>query len=345
MPTRLAFGAKLVVALMAIAWSAYPALAEIGQGQAVSPPAYGYLAWTFGALTAAYALYSWLSKRQSMQWAVAIGVTLTTITANQALGLDLNALAVEFLALAVGKAIVARFYRGTRMHTFLYVTAGAQAVIAAAIPVGPDWLHAVILITAGAMSAFMAVDGKRPEWLYLAGAFFTYGWYWLLKIVIPPPPNPGPSTLELIFSPLPVAYVAAAVVLQRAGTVLRWRTPLYAWAVAVAVAVSYLGVAQGERTILGVALLAYAAVIYLATALEDEPGGVPVASLTGAIGLFSLLTAGSAAAPWYPLTFSLVAWAVYAAGFLWRRAERLEVERRQSEETAETGESGGGRGT
>src|SRR5213080_456001 len=44
------------VALMAIAWSAYPALAEIGQGQAVSPPAYGYLAWTFGALTAAYAL-------------------------------------------------------------------------------------------------------------------------------------------------------------------------------------------------------------------------------------------------------------------------------------------------
>ena len=310
------------VALIAIAWSAYPALAEIGQGQAVSPPAFGYLAWTFGALTAAYTLYSWLSKRQSMQWAVAIGVTLTTITANQALGLDLNALAVEFLALAVGKAIVARFYRGTRMHTFLYVTAGVQAVIAAAIPVEPDWLHAVILMTAGAMSTFMAVDGKRPEWLYLAGAFFTYGWYWLLKIVIPPPPNPGPSTLELIFSPLPVVYVAAAVVVQRAGTVLRWRTPLYVWAAAVAVAVGYLGVAQDERTILGVALLAYAAGIYLATALEQEPGGVPVASLTGAIGLFSLLTAGSAAALWYPLTFTLVAWAVYAAGFLWRRAER-----------------------
>src|SRR5205807_5274141 len=163
----------------------------------------------------AYTLYSWLSKRQSMQWAVAIGVTLTTITANQALGLDLNALAVEFLALAVGKAIVARFYRGTRMHTFLYVTAGVQAVIAAAIPVEPDSLHAVILITAGAMSTFMAVDGERPEWLYLAGAFFTYRWYWLLKIVIPPPPNPGPSTLELIFSPLPVVYVAAAVVVQR----------------------------------------------------------------------------------------------------------------------------------
>src|SRR5438876_11571754 len=178
---------------------------RMGLGQAVSPPAYGYLAWTFGALTAAYALYSWLSKRQSMQWAVAIGVTLTTITANQALGLDLNALAVEFLALAVGKAIVARVYRGTRMHTFLYVAAGLQAVIAAAIPVDPDWLRTVILITAGVMSTFMAVDGKRPEWLYLAGAFFTYGWYWLLKIVIPPPPNPGPSTLELIFSPLPVA--------------------------------------------------------------------------------------------------------------------------------------------
>src|SRR5256884_5543208 len=147
------------VALIAIAWSAYPALVEIGEGQAVSPSAYGYLAWTLGSLTAAYTLYSWLSKRQSMQWAVAIGVTLTTITANQALGLDLNALAVEFLALAVGKAIVARFYRGTPMHTFLYVTAGLQAVIAAAIPVEPDWLHAVILMTAGAMSTFMAVGG------------------------------------------------------------------------------------------------------------------------------------------------------------------------------------------
>src|SRR5438067_3706486 len=213
------------------------------------------------------------------------------------------------------------------MHTFLYVTAAVQAVIAAAIPVEPDWLHAVILSTAGAMSAFMAVDGKRPKWLYLAGAFFTYGWYWLLRIVIPPPPNPGPSTLELIFSPLPVVYLAAAVIMQRAGTVLRWRTPLYAWAAAVAVAVSYLGVAQGERTILGVALLAYAAGIYLATALEDEPGGVPVASLTGAIGLFSLLTAGSVAALWYPLTFTLVAWAVYAAGLLWRRAERVAWKR------------------
>jgi hypothetical protein len=271
---------------------------------------------------AAYAFYSWLSKRQWMQWTVAIGVTLTTITANQALGLDLNALAVEFLALAVGKAIVARFYRGTRMHTFLYVTAAVQAVIAAAIPVGPDWLHAVILITAGAMSVFMAVDSKRPEWLYLGGAFFTYGWYWLLKVVIPPPPNPGPSTLELMFSPLPVVFAAVAVVQHRVGTVLRWRIPLYAWAATVAVGVVYLGLAQGEQTILGVALLAYAVAIYVATALEDEPYGAPAASATGAIGIFSLLMAGSADAQWYPLTFTLVAWAIYAAGFVWRSGKR-----------------------
>jgi hypothetical protein len=310
------------VALMAIGWSAYPALAEIGAAQAVSPTAYGYLAWTFGALTAADAIYSWLSKRQWMQWTVAIGVTLTTISANQALGLDLNALAVEFLALAVGKAIVARFYRGASMHTFLYVTAAVQAVIAAAIPVEPDWLHAVILITAGAMGAFMAVDSKRPEWLYLGGAFFTYGWYWLLKVVVPPPPNPGPSTLELMFSPLPVLYAAVAVVLHRSGTVLKWRFPLYAWAGAVAAGVVYLGVAQGEQTILGVALLAYAVGTYVATALEDEPYGVPAATATGAIGLFSLLMGGSPAWQWYPLTFTLVAWAVYAAGFVWKDAER-----------------------
>jgi hypothetical protein len=309
------------VALMAIAWSVWLALGEIGVASS-SQAAFGHVAWTLGALTAAYALYSWLSKRQSMQWTVAIGVTLTTITANQALGLSESALAFEFLGLAIGKAIVARFYRGTGMHSFLYVTAAVQAVIAAVIPVEQDVLHALILIPAAAMGVFMAVDSERPEWLYLAGAFFTYGWYWLLKVVIPLPPNPGPSTLELIFSPLPVIYTAVAVGLHRAGTARRWRTPLYAWAGAVALAVGYLGLQHDERMILGVALLAYAAAIYLATALEDEPYGVPAASVAGAAGIFSLLLAGSAAVQWYPLTFTLVAWAVYAAGFVWRGSPR-----------------------
>ena len=309
------------VALIAIGWSAVPALSEIGQGQAVSQPSYWYLAWTFGVLTAAYVLYSWLSRRQSMQWTVAIGVTLTTITANQALGLSQSALAIEFLALAIAKAIVARFYRGTRMHTFFYVTATAQAVIAAAIPLDQDALHALILIPAGAMGIFMAVDSERPEWLYLAGGFFTYGWYWLMKVVIPPPPNPGPSTLELIFSPLPIVYAAIALGLHRFGTGRQWRVPFYAWAGAVALGVAYLGVDQGERTILGFALLAYAAGIYVAITLEDVPYGVPAASLTGAIGLFSLLMAGSAAAHWYPLTFALFAWMIYTT-LLWAGTNR-----------------------
>jgi hypothetical protein len=310
------------VALIAIGWSAVPALSEIGHGQAVSEPSYWYLAWTFGALTTAYVLYSWLSRRQSMQWTVAIGVTLTTITANQALGLSQNALAVEFLALAIGKAIVARFYRGTRMHTFFYATATAQAVIAAAIPLDQDVLHVLILIPAGAMGVFMAVDSERPEWLYLAGGFFTYGWYWLMKVAIPPPSNPGPSTLELIFSPLPIVYTAITVALHRFGSDRRWRVPFYAWAGAVALGVAYLGVDQGERTIFGFALLAYAAGIYVATALEDAPYGVPAASLTGAIGVFSVLTAGSAAAHWYPLTFTLFAWTIYAATLLWTGTTR-----------------------
>jgi hypothetical protein len=257
-----------------------------------------------------------------MQWTVAIGVTLTTITANQALGLSQNALAVEFLALAIAKAIVARFYRGTRMHTFFYATATAQAVIAAAIPLDQDVLHALILIPAGAMGVFMAVDSERPGWLYLAGGFFTYGWYWLMKVAIPPPPNPGPSTLELIFGPLPIVYTAIAVALHRFGSDRRWRVPCYAWAGAVALGVAYLGVDQGERTIFGFALLAYAAGIYVATALEDVPYGAPAATLTGAIGVFSVLTAGSAAAHWYPLTFTLFAWTIYAATLLWTGTTR-----------------------
>jgi len=310
------------VALMAIAWSAYPALAEIGASQPVSQTAYAHLGWTFGALTAAYALYSWLSKRQWMQWTVAIGVTLTTITANQALGLSLSALAVEFLVLAVGKAIVARFYRGTTMHTFLYVTAAVQAVIAAAIPVEADWLRVVILMGGGAMGTLMAVDGDRPEWLYLAGGFFTYGWYWLNKVVLPAPPNPGPSTLEMIFSLLPVIYATVAVVLHRSGTGRRWRMPLYAWAGLVAVGVVYLGVDQGEKTVLGLALLAYAVGIYVATALEGARYGVPGATLVGASGCLSLLMAGSATARMYPIAVGLFAWAIYTANFLWTGPER-----------------------
>lgn len=313
------------VALIAIAWSAVPAASELADGQAVSQQSFWYLASTFGALTAIYAIYSWLSRRQSMQWTVAIGVTLTTITANQALALNSSALAVEFLVLAIGKAIVARFYRG-RMHTFFYATAAVQAIIAGAIPVEQEWLHAVILIAAAGMAVFMAIDASTPDWLYLAGAFFSYGWYWLLKVVIPPPPNPGPSTLVLIFSPLPVIYAAAAVALHR-STALRWRTPLYAWAAVVALGVFVLGINQGELTILGLALLAYAVAIYVATCLEQYPYGVPTASLTAALGALSLLQAGGAQPHWYPLVFVLLSWGLYLPAFLfshgeWRRMHR-----------------------
>src|SRR5260370_19674119 len=164
------------------------------------------------------------------------------------------------------------------------------------------------------MSTFMAVDSKRPGWLYLAGAFFTCGWSWLLKVVIPPPPNPGPSTLELIFSPLPAVYAAVAVVVHRFGSGRRWRLPLYAWSGAVALGVVYLGVEQGERTILGVALLAYAAAIYVATAVEDEPYHVPAARLTRVIALFSLLMAHAPAAPRAPVSLTPVARGVLPAG-------------------------------
>ncbi|TMD37975.1 MAG: hypothetical protein E6I88_14855, partial [Chloroflexi bacterium] len=196
------------------AWRAYPAINELINNQAVSQQSYGYLAATFAALTVAYGIYSLLSKRVWMQWTVAIGVTLTTITINQALNLSMSALAVELLVLAIGKALAARFYRGTRMHTFLYVTAAVQAVIAGAIPVEQDWLRPVILLAAGLMGTFMAVDSDTPEWLYLATGFYTYGWYWLLKVVVPPPPNPGPSTLVLMFSPLPVIYTGVALMLR-----------------------------------------------------------------------------------------------------------------------------------
>jgi hypothetical protein len=180
------------------------------------------------------------------------------------------------------------------------------------------------LITAAAMGVFMAVDGKRPEWLYLAGAFFTYGWYWLLKVIIPPLPNPGPSTLVLLFSPLPVIYVAIAVALRRAVADRSWRLPIYAWAGGAALGVIALGLDQEETTILGLALLAYAAAIYVATALERVHYGVPVATIGAAAGLVRLMQGASAAPHWYPLAFTMLAWVIYAATFLWTGADRSD---------------------
>jgi hypothetical protein len=310
------------VALIALAWASVPLLRSASVG--IPPQPFWYLGTTLGVVTVGYALYCWLSGQRAMQWTVAIGVTLTTITLNQALALPASALAIEFLVLAIGKAAVARFYRGSRMHTFFYVTAAVQAVIAAAIPIEQEWLRAVILLAAAAMGVFMAVDGRRPEWLYLAGAFFTYGWYWLLKVVIPPLPNPGPSTLVLLFSPLPVLYAAIAVALRRAVADRCWRLPIYAWAGAVAVGVVGLGLDQEETTLLGLALLAYAAAIYVATALERVRYGVPVATIAAAAGLIRLLQGASAAPHWYPLLFTMLAWAIYSATFLWSGADRSQ---------------------
>jgi len=311
------------VALIAIAWASVPLLRTTDFTQ-VPQQAYWYLGTTLGAVTVAYALYCWLSGQRAMQWTVAIGVTLTTITLNQALALPAGALAVELLVLAIGKAVVARFYRGSRMHTFFYVTAAVQAVIAGALPIEQEWLRAVILIAAAGMGVFMAVDGKRPDWLYLAAAFFTYGWYWLLKVVIPPLPNPGPSTLVLLFSPLPIVYAAIGITLRRAVADRRWRLPLYAWAGAVALAVVALGIEQQETTIVGFALLGYAVAIYVATALERVRYGVPAATISAAIGLLKLLQSASAAPHWYPLAFTMLAWVIYAATFVWSDSDRAD---------------------
>jgi hypothetical protein len=309
------------VALISIAWASVPLLrgsALVG----IPPQPYWYLGLTLGAVTLAYALYCWLSGQRAMQWTVGIGVTLTTITLNQALALPASALAIELLVLAIGKAVVARFYRGSRMHTFFYVTAAVQAVIAAAIPIEQEWLRAIILIAAAGMGVFMAVDGKRPEWLYLAGAFFTYGWYWLLKVVIPPLPNPGPSTLVLLFSPLPVLYTATAIAVRRVVADRCWRLPIYAWAGAVAVGVVGLGLDQQETTLLGLALVAYAAAIYVAGALERVDYGVPVATVCATVGVLRLLQGASAAPHWYPLAFTILAWGIYSATFVWTGADR-----------------------
>jgi hypothetical protein len=311
------------VALIAIAWGSVPLLRSTDL-MAIPPHSYWYLGTTLGALTVAYVVYCWLSGQRAMQWTVAIGITLTTITLNQALALPARALAIEFLVLAIGKTVVARFYRGSRMHTFFYVTAAVQAVIAGAIPIQEEWLRASILITAAAMAVVMAVDGKRPEWLYLAGAFFTYGWYWLLKVVIPPLPNEGPNTLVLLFSPLPVLYVATAVALRRVVANRSWRLPIYAWAGAVAAGVVGLGLDEQETTILGLALLAYAVAVYVATALERVRYGVPGATVAAAVGLIKVLQGASAAPHWYPLAFTMLAWGIYAATFAWTAPDRSD---------------------
>jgi hypothetical protein len=146
----------------------------------------------------------------------------------------------------------------------------------------------------------------------------------LLKVIIPQLPNPGPSTLVLLFSPLPVLYTAIAVVLRSIVADRCWRLPIYAWAGAVAFGVIGLGLEEAETTVLGFALLAYAVAIYLAYALERVHYGVPVASISAAVGVLKLLQGASAAPHWYPLAFTMLAWVIFAATFLWTSADRSE---------------------
>jgi hypothetical protein len=84
---------------------------------------------------------------------------------------------------------------------------------------------------------------------------------------------------------------------------------------------------QNDLTILGFALLAYAAAIYLATALEKFAYGVPTAGLVAAFGLLDLLQAASADPHWYPLTFTLLAWGLYLATFLFDASEWARMHR------------------
>ncbi|HET7771928.1 MAG TPA: hypothetical protein VFN74_24350, partial [Chloroflexota bacterium] len=289
-------------AALALGWTALGTLEGLLGG---SPDAAGRWAMTLtlGGLAAGYAAYGWLAARWWVTPLVAALTSLTVLAATAALetewwvpSLSLLALAWAYAALAerlpVGPAQWAR--------TALRALAALQAAVCAIVPATPDALQTAIVLAAAALGVFLAwstsrVDtgaGVKPRggqwWLSYAAALFSLGWYWLVKLIVPPPERPTFLGLLTAYAPLPVllAGVALAVSRRRGRT---WALPVYVVAAANAAWIVVGLAAERDGVVPGWTYLVYAVVVYAVAWLEPFPAGAPALAALATAGAASLL--------------------------------------------------------
>lgn len=313
-------------AILAIGWSLVSAVSEWSdQSLSGSRPSF-QLPVTLGLVTASYAFYVWRSRRAWMGWTIWAGVSFTLLAINDPLGFPLRAYVIELVGLSWAYALGARWVAIPPVRGFVLAGAAAQAAIPCLLASSPDWVQAVALLGATGVGIYLAVETRQPLWLLLAEGVFAVDWFWLAKVSLPPPPRPTADTLVLTYSPLPAVYgvLGLGLTLSRRR---EWARPLQVAAAGLAAAVVFAAVGFSDYTLAGRALIVFAALAYVISALERWWSGILVALLAAAGAIVFLMVGASAASAWYPIAMTGIAVLVYGTQALWRRPDFARAHR------------------
>jgi len=311
--------------LVSLAWSLGQAASE-WNAEIVSQSRPSFqLPTALGLITIAYTIYCLRAHRGWMAWAAWGALTATVLTTVEPLGWGVRGYVVDLVILAWVYAAGAHWTAGRGTQMIVRVGAVIQAAVPAALAASPDGLQAGALLAAAGAGVFVAVDARQPAWLAAPAGIFAVDWYWLAKSLLPPPPEATADTLILTYSPLPVVFGLAALVLRQ--TVRRWAWPLYAVGGLIGAGVAAAATGQGDLTLAGRALLVYAVVTYVAAALERWWPGLIAALIAAATGGLLLLAAASVAPAWYPVTMTAIGVVMYFGHRAWRVPNLARVHR------------------
>jgi hypothetical protein len=318
----------LVVAPLAILWSLGAATAEGVDGLSATGVVYPYLPLTFALLGAACALHSRLTRHWWLEWAVPAALSLTVVSGNFSLRDDQQSLGLCLLALGWAYALGARPAARFRLSDYMRAGAAVQLLPLLLNSFDSPALEAGVLLAATAAGVFLALQPRQPWWLLVAGALFVDAWYATVRAVVPPPPNPGPDTLALVLSPIPVVYAAAAMGLRgwvAPGARRAWAPPLFVLSGCVAAGVAVLAVSGRDLELFGWIAVVYSLVFYvIGISLNVSPVVAP-AALGLATGIVVLLLQRRVDAWVYPVVISALSVLVYAIQDpWWRRQEAAD---------------------
>ena len=194
----------LVVGPIAILWSLLAATSDAVRGLPAGDLLYPYLPLTFAILGGACVLHARLTHRAWLTWAVPSALSLTLVSANFTARGDSRSLGLVLLAMAWVYALAAEPARRFGLADFMRAGAAAQVLCLLLITYDSAGAQALVLIAGTAAGAWLALQSKQSWWSIVPGVLFVDAWYWSVRAVVPPPPNPGPDTLALVLSPIPL---------------------------------------------------------------------------------------------------------------------------------------------
>ena len=319
-----------ITAAAALVWSMFGA----AEALFTSPSGFAQrwaLTATLSGVTLDLAIYALLLRRWLVSPVVALGVSLSVFAAMSAMDLQWSAASVALLALSFVYALLSVRLPATAplyVRGSLRALAAVQALLCSVIPASPDALQLAIVAVSTALGLVLARSATSsaspverrgaPWWLLYTAALASVGWYWLIKVAIPPPPRPTLLGLLTAFAPLPLVLAAiGAAVGRRLGR--RWAAPLY---VAAALDAIWIGAALAteiHNPIAGATYLTFGLATYAIASLDRFPGGAAVSAALLMAGTAALLFSYDAPPEVWPVALGLIPWIAYGAGATWRQ--------------------------